>query len=91
MQYPSLVWTVLVIIGGFLLLNEASLTKRNKLGVGLIFVGFLFQVYWEITHPWVDNNSLVQIVFVTVYLLITLPLLAWPGWLRKRIPKKNSK
>ena len=86
MQYPDLVWTVLGVIGGFLLLNESSLTRRNKAGVGLIFSSFLFQVYWRTTNPWSDS-SLVQVIFVTVYLLITLPLLVWPGWLRKRISK----
>ena len=91
MPYPSLVWTVLGIVGAFLLLDEVKLSKRNKWGVSLIFIGFMFQVYWEITHPWMEITSLVQVIFVTIYLLIALPLLIWPGWLRKQIHSKEKR
>lgn len=91
MQYPDLVWTTLGIIGGFLLIKDTDLTPRGKWGVGLIFIGFLFQVFWEITHPW-GNNSLAQVIFVIVYLAIVFPLLVWPGLLWKWMTKtKNLK
>ena len=80
MQYPDLLWTLLATVGGLLLLNghEKELNKTNWWGVALIFIGFLVQVYYD-----VRANPL-QVIFVTVYLLIFIPLFVWPGWVRKK-------
>lgn len=60
--YIGLIWTALVAFGGFLLLfgHEKELNKSNWWGVGLIFVGFLFQAYWEfaINKDWVSVGVL---------------------------------
>ena len=90
MPYPNLVWTVLGVIGGFLLIDESKLRLRDKWGVGVIFAGFLFQVYWEITHPWTDSTTSL-LIFVTGYLVIAFFFLVWPGWLRKRISQRKNK
>ena len=94
MPYPDLVWTVLVIAGGLLLLTKKHLTTREEWGVGLIFVGFLFQVYWDILHlpqanalTW-NLTSQLQVGYVT--LMVVIPLFIWPGFLRKRIFKRNT-
>jgi hypothetical protein len=90
MLYPALLWTLFASVGGYLLLigHEKDLNRTNWWGVWLIFVGFVVQVYWEITHPWVEGQSLWQIIYVTVYLVIWFLVLIRPGWLRKRTLKK---
>jgi len=87
-QYPDLIWTLLVSVGGFMLLlgHEREFNIRNWVGVGLLFVGFLVQLYWELaTHPTGGNilgmNG--SIVEVTIILVADILLLIWPGWVRK--------
>ena len=89
MPYPILVWTALGVIGGFLLVDESKLRPRQKWGIGLIFVGFIFQVYWEITHPW-SESTISSLIFVTGYLAIAFCFLVWPGWLRKARSRKEN-
>lgn len=93
MQYPDLVWTALAVIGGFLLLpKEKELTKYNWWGIGLIFIAYLFQVYWELaTHPtggklFGINGNIFGVTFIIV---VDGALLIWPGWFRKYIAKKK--
>jgi len=67
LPYPDIIWTALVIIGGFKLLegHEDSLNRRNYCGVLLIFAGFLVQVYWRLaTNP--AGVDVPGIVFVTI-------------------------
>ena len=90
MPYPDLVWTVLGVIGGFLLIDEAKLRPRAKWGIGIIFSGFIFQVYWGITHPWSEASSGL-LIFVTGYLIAAFLFLVWPGWLRKAKSRKKNK
>lgn len=83
MPYPSLVWSGLVIIGGLLLIAESKLTKMQYWGVGLIFFGFLFQTAWEVSHPWVPTDSLIQLIFIAVFVLSVLSFIVWPRRSRK--------
>jgi apolipoprotein N-acyltransferase len=90
MAYPELVWTALVIIGGFLLIGDASqLSRQGRVGMMVIFAGFLVQVYWQILHqtemPPVTWNLLSQIgvIYVTV-LVVVLLLFGYPGPLARR-------
>jgi len=90
MAYPELVWTALVIVGGFLLIGDASqLSRQGRVGVMVIFAGFLVQVYWQILHqtetPPVTWNLLSQIgvIYVTV-LVVVLLLFGYPGPLGRR-------
>lgn len=94
MQYPNLIWTLLVSAGGFMLLigHEKELNKQNWLGVGLIFVGFLVQVYWELaTNPTGGDifGLNTNIVGVTIIIVADILLLIWPGWYRKWIYKRR--
>ena len=82
MLYPDLVWTALATIGGLFLLGKkwSKLSGTEKFGVMLIYVGFLFQVYWEILHqtaasPFVWNStSQWQVGFVTFMVVLSLVL-----------------
>ncbi|MDD5287859.1 MAG: hypothetical protein PHY28_01935 [Dehalococcoidales bacterium] len=94
MQYPDLIWTGLVGVGGFLLLigHEKELNKTNWWGVGLLFVGFLFQVYWELATNPTGGDILginANIFGVTIILIIEELLLIWPGWYRKWLSKRK--
>lgn len=80
MPFPELIWIAGGIIGGLLLLDSFSITKRGKVGVWLIFASFVFQVYWVITHPWIPGNSLYQVIVVTIILMVGLPLM----WIVRR-------
>ena len=90
MAYPEIVWTALVIIGGLLLIGDASrLSKPGQVGVMVIFGGFIFQVYWVILHPteapalaW-NLASQISVGFVTLMVVILL-LLVYPGPLGRR-------
>ena len=75
MQYPDLIWTAGVIIGGLLLIDSLSLTKTGTVGIWIIFASFIFQVYWEITHPWIMDVSLFAIGITTFILVIGLLVL----------------
>lgn len=93
MPYPDLVWAALGIIGGYLLIVKKNLTTKEKWGVGLIFTGFLFQVYWEILHvpqesalTW-NLDSQLEVIYVT--LIVIVPMFIWPG-LRKQIFRKKQ-
>lgn len=89
MAFPELIWSALVIIGGFLLIEDAShLSKQGTAGVLVIFTGFLFQVYWAVLHQteaapvtW-NLVSQMGVVFMTVMVGILL-LFVYPGPLRK--------
>lgn len=90
MAYPDIVWTALVIIGGFLLIENASnLSKQGRLGVIVIFIAFLGKVYWELLHqtevPEVTWNlaSQIGVGFVTL-MVVVLVLFIYPGPLGKR-------
>lgn len=83
MPFPDLVWTAGVIIGGLLLIDSLSLTKRGRVGVWVVFASFIFQVYWEITHPWVVGNSLPEVIVTTVIIVVGLSLMLIL-WLRRR-------
>lgn len=78
MPFSELIWTAGGIIGGLLLIDSLSLTTKGKVGVWIIFASFIFQVYWVITHPWIPDNSLPQVIVVTVILVVGLPLI-WIG------------
>lgn len=90
MPYPDLVWSALVIIGGFLLIRDASkLSKAGKAGVMVIFGGFLFQVYWALLHQtepaavtW-NLTSQIGVGWVT-FLVIVLLVFVYPGPLGRR-------
>jgi len=90
MQYPDLWWTALVTIGGYLTLGNREFSNKEKWGICLIFAGFLFQVYYDISHPWAGFASRIQLIDLTIYLVITIPLFVWPGWLAKHIAKKTK-
>ena len=94
MPFPDLVWAALGIIGGLLLIGDTSrLATKEKWGIGLIFVGFLFQVYWNILHQTetaVTWNSASQIQIIYVTLIVVIPLFVWPGFLRKWILVRNK-
>ncbi len=83
MPYPSLVWSGLVIIGGLLLIAESKLTKMQYWGVGFIFSSFLLQTGWVVSHPWVPNDSPIQLMGIAAFVLIVLSFLVWPRWSRK--------
>lgn len=82
MPYPELVWTLLVTIGGLLLIeNPTRLSPRAKYGIGVIYAGFLVQVYWNILHKaptsqfvW-DTNSQWQVGFVTAMVILSVVLI----------------
>ncbi len=65
-RYVDLIWTALATIGGFLLLSghEKDLNKTNWWGVIVIFVGFLFQGYWEfiVAKDWISVAGVSLIV-----------------------------
>ena len=84
MQYPELVWTAGGIIGGLLLIDSLTLTTKGKAGIWIIFASFVFQAYWEITHPWTQVTSLVQVIFVTGVLIIGLGILMVWSMLRAK-------
>jgi len=90
MLYPDLWWTGMVTIGGYLTLGNHKFSIREKWGIILIFAGFLWQVYYDISHPWAGIVSRVQLIYVTGYLVITIPLFVWPGWLAKIMSKKKK-
>jgi threonine/homoserine efflux transporter RhtA len=77
MVFADLVWVALGISGGLLLIGDISkLNGKQKVGVILVFVAFLVQVYWEILHQaaapaltW-NLNSQVEVGYVTVLLVI---------------------
>ena len=88
MPYPDLVWTVLASIGGLLLI-EGKLSTRGKWGVGLIYAGFLFQVYWEVVHQvepskfvW-NATSQTQVGFVTLVAIISI-------WMAIRAERRSN-
>ena len=86
LPYPDLVWTAGGIIGGFLLIENASgLTKKGKAGVWLIFGSFMFQVYWAITHPWVEKYGWWEVGYVTLMLVVGLII-----FLRSMNKRKNT-
>jgi hypothetical protein len=83
MPYPDLVWTAGGIIGGLLLIDSLTLTPKGKVGIWIIFAAFLFQVYWEITHPWASDTGILQVICVTVILVVGLLYM----WARPRAKK----
>lgn len=90
MVYPDIVWPALAIIGGFLLIENASnLSKQGRLGVIVIFIAFLGKVYWELLHQtevqevtW-NLASQIGVGFVTL-MVVVLVLFIYPGPLGKR-------
>lgn len=72
-HYVDLIWTGLVTLGGFLLLidHEKELNKTNWIGVLLIFIGFLFQIYWEFitAKDWINVIGISIIVIVGTCIL----------------------
>lgn len=68
-QYHALWWLLLGTIGGLLLIDKAKVTIKHRIGVLLIFLAFLSQVYWEITQPW-TSSSLCQVVFTSIMAII---------------------
>jgi threonine/homoserine efflux transporter RhtA len=90
MPYPDLVWSALAIIGGLLLIKDASqLSGTQKAGVMVIFGGFIFRVCWALLHQTepeaVTWNLASQIGVGWVALLVViLLLLVYPGPLRRR-------
>lgn len=86
MPFPDLVWTAGGIVGGLLLIDSIGLNTRGKVGIWIIFASFLFQVYWEITHPWSRETSLSQIIVVTVILVVGLLYM----WARLRAKKSKA-
>jgi hypothetical protein len=94
MQYPDLIWTALVSAGGFMLLigHEKELNMQNWVGVGLIFLGFLVQVYWELATKLTGGDIFGlngNIVGVTIIVVVDGLLLIWPGWFRKWVYKRR--
>lgn len=90
MDYPELVWTGLVVVGGLLLIRDASqLSLQQRVGVMVIFAGFLVQAYWQILHqtespPFTWNLlSQIGVVYVTA-LVVVLLLFGYPGPLGRR-------
>ena len=75
MLYPDLIWVAGGIIGGLLLIDSLNLNKRGIVGIWIIFASFIFQVYWEITHPWIMDISLVAIGVTTFILVFGLLIL----------------
>jgi len=85
MLYPDLAWTLLATSGGLLLLGKRwpRLSPKEKLGVWLIYGGFLFQVYWDVTHPMTTASNW-QVIFVTVMVLVSVSLA-----IRSEIQERN--
>jgi len=84
MLYPDLIWTAGGIIGGYLLIeNSESLSNKGKWGVWVIFASFLFQVYWDITHPWVKADSPWELLYVTVLAVVGL-VMFWCSMRKKK-------
>jgi threonine/homoserine efflux transporter RhtA len=78
MPFPGIVWSALAIIGGLLLIGDASKFKRNqKVGVMVIFGGFIFQVYWEILHqtaPVETTWNMASILGVILMSVLIVPI-----------------
>lgn len=90
MPFPSIVWTALAIIGGLLLIRDASKLKTTqRAGVMVIFGGFIFQVYWEILHQTTPAEgtwnlaSKIGVSFVSLMVVI-LVLLIFPELIGRR-------
>jgi hypothetical protein len=65
MPFVDLIWTGMAAIGGLLLVDSLPNVK-GKVGVWLIFFAFIFQTYWEITHPW-NHYSLILVIYVSFF------------------------
>jgi len=90
MYFPGIIWSALAIIGGLLLIRDASELKRNqKVGVMVIFAGFTFQVYWELLHQtapvertW-NMASQIGVVFMSI-MVVAIVLSIFPEIIGKR-------
>jgi len=90
MHFPGIVWSALAIIGGLLLIRDASKLKRNqKVGVMVIFGGFIFQVYWEILHqtapvePTWNMASKIGVIFLSI-MIVPIVLSVFPELIGKQ-------
>jgi apolipoprotein N-acyltransferase len=89
MPYPDVIWTALATIGGFFMLigHEKELNRQNWWGIGIIFAGFLVQVFWELaTTP--TGPDIFGIVGVAIILFVGELVLIKPGWYRKWLTKR---
>lgn len=86
-QNVDLIWTGLVTLGGFMLLidHDKDLNKFNRGGVGLIFVGFLFQVYWKFIAE-KDWSRVVQMSVIFIF-----GILVWQVYGLLSRKRKSSK
>lgn len=90
MPFPDIVWSGLAIIGGLLLMRDASKLKTNqKVGVMVIFAGFIFQVYWVLLHQtepgevtW-NMTSIIGVIFVSI-MVVALVLSIFPEIIGKK-------
>lgn len=90
MPIPGIVWSGLAIIGGLLLIRNASKLKRNqRVGVMVIFAGFIFQVYWVLLHQtepaeltW-NMTSKIGVIFVSI-MVVALVLSIFPEIIGKQ-------
>jgi len=89
MQYPDLIWTAGGIIGGLLLIDSLSLAKKGTVGIWIIFASFIFQVYWEITHPWIMDISLFAIGITTFILVFGLLILMVSRFRRRKMTRHS--
>ena len=85
-SYIDLVWTGMGAFGGLLLIDSLTTTKA-KLGVWIIFLGYMFQVYWEFTHPW-SSDSLRQVIDISVIIIVSFAI-AFYQPLVKRFKKSS--
>jgi threonine/homoserine efflux transporter RhtA len=88
-QFHDLLWLVLATIGGLLLIDESKLRTRDRIGIILIFVAFLAQVYWEITQPW-TTDSLGLVIFVSIFTPVSFIVAWFRGWQHKKSQKKKQ-
>jgi hypothetical protein len=86
MSYIDLVWAGMAVFGGLLLIEDFQTTTKAKVGIWLIFVAYMFQVYWEFTHPWKWPDSLMQVISVSVIFIFSFSLAFGSRFLKKKQP-----
>lgn len=87
MTHIDLVWTGIAVVGGLLLIDSLTTTKA-QLGAWLIFLAFLFQVYWEFTHPW-NSDSLWHVIDISVIIIFGFAFAFGRPFFRKLLKRQN--
>ena len=91
MSYIDLVWTGMAVVGGVLLsenFDNPNISRRTKWGLCLIFGAYMFQVYWEFTHPW-KSDSLWSVIDVSIIIVFGFTYVFLAPKVKKLLKKKQ--